>query len=333
MKIFTKIQHFSTTLRIYFGVLVIVLSVCMANNAVAQSNAENIEKWGKFDNWRVREIKESGIIGGDYKYLYEIAKGDTLKNSGAYVNPDGCVWSNSNVYAVVSGIKKTNCSVFPEKRGDGYCARLETRLERVRVLGVINIKVVAAGAMFLGKMLEPIKDTKNPQAKLDSGVEFTLKPKAISFDYKVHVGNNRIKATGFGSPKELGDNDYAECVVMLQKRWEDEMGNVYSMRVGTGYYRFTKSQDSWINGFNVPINYGDVTAKEYYSESMRLLAGEEANYMVNSKGVSVPIQEVGWADESDKPTHIIVRFTSSYGEAYVGDISNKLWIDNVKFIY
>lgn len=333
MKGFTKIQFFSATRRIYFHLSVLVLFVTMADSAVAQSAAGDIEKWGKFDDWRVREIKESGIIGGNYKYLYEIAKGDTLKDAGAYVNPDGCVWSNSNVYAVVSGIKKTNCSVFPEKRGDGYCARLETRLERVRVLGMINIRVVAAGALFLGKMLEPIKDTKDPQAKLDLGVEFTEKPKAISFDYKVNVGNNRIKAPGFGAPKELGDNDYAECVVFLQKRWEDELGNVYSKRVGTGYHRFTKSQQDWVNGFNVPINYGDITQKDFYKEYMRLLAGEEANYMVNSKGVSVPIQEVGWADESDEPTHIIVRFVSSHGEAYVGDISNKLWIDNVKFIY
>ena len=38
------------------------------------------------------------------------------------------------------------------------------------------------------------------------------------------------------------------------------------------------------------------------------------------------------ADPDDIPTHIIIRFSSSYGEAYVGDPSNKLWIDNVKLI-
>ena len=30
--------------------------------------------------------------------------------------------------AKVAGITKTNTSVFPEKRGDGYCARLDTQM-------------------------------------------------------------------------------------------------------------------------------------------------------------------------------------------------------------
>lgn len=329
----TKIQQFFTYGKRCLYVIAFIALLGSVNNANAQNQADIVEKWGKLDNWRVREIKESSIIGGNTKHLYEVAKGDTIKGAVAYVNPEGCVWSNSNVFASVSGVKKTNCSVFPEKRGDGYCARLETRLESVRVLGMFNIRVVAAGALFLGKMLEPIKDTKNPQSKLDCGIPFTDKPSAISFDYKVNVGKNRIKAPGFGSPKELGDDDYAECVVMLQKRWEDAEGNVYSKRVGTGYYRFTKSQTDWVNGFVVPIHYGDITKESFYKDYMQLIPAELSNYMVNSKGVSVPIQEVGWGDASDTPTHIIVRFASSHGEAYVGDITNKLWLDNIKFLF
>ena len=30
--------------------------------------------------------------------------------------------------ARVAGITKTNTSVFPEKRGDGFCARMDTRM-------------------------------------------------------------------------------------------------------------------------------------------------------------------------------------------------------------
>ena len=205
-------------------------------------NAKLIEKWGNFDNWIVREIKESGIIGGNTRHLYEIAKGDSIKGEIPYVNPDGCVWSNSNVMAIVKGVTKTSCSVYPEKRDDGYCVRLETRLERIKVIGLINLNVIASGTIFLGKMLEPIRNTKNPQSKLDVGIPFTDKPKGITFDYKVVVGHARLKATGFGAPKELNDNDYADCVVMLQKRWEDEAGNVYSRRVGTAYHRFTPNR-------------------------------------------------------------------------------------------
>lgn len=39
-----------------------------------------------------------------------------------------------NVMARVAGITKTNTSVFPEKRGDGFCARMDTRMESVKVL-------------------------------------------------------------------------------------------------------------------------------------------------------------------------------------------------------
>lgn len=50
--------------------------------------------------------------------------------------------------ARVSGITKTNTSVFPETRGDGFCARLDTRMESVKVLGIVDITVLAAGSMF-----------------------------------------------------------------------------------------------------------------------------------------------------------------------------------------
>ncbi len=295
--------------------------------------ARDIEKWGDFNNWVVREIKESNIIGGDIKYNYEIAKGDTIKGEIPYVNPPHCVWSTSSVMAIVSGITKTSCSVFPEPRDSGYCVRLETRLEKIKVLGLINLNVIASGTIFLGQMLEPIKDTKNPQAKLNCGIPFTDRPAAIMFDYKTIVGHNRLKAGGLGAPKSLGDNDYAECIVMLQKRWEDAEGNVYSKRVGTAYERFTQSDTTWNNGHKATIHYGDITKKPFYRDYMKLIPFELSNYMINSKGVSVPIREIGWAEPDEIPTHIIVRFSASHGEAYVGDIVNRLWIDNVKFVY
>lgn len=315
--------------------LLSILAISFFNLASAQSKitAGHIEKWGNFDTWRVREIKESGIIGGHTKYLYEIASSDTIKGAVPYVNPPQNVWSTSNVLAIVSGIVKTSCTVFPEKRDTGQCARLETRLEHVKVLGIINMHVLASGTIFLGKMLEPITGTKDPQSKMSAGIPFTEKPKGISFDYKVIVGNNRIKSSGFSAQKQLGDADYAECVVMLQKRWEDAHGNVYSKRVGTAYHRFTKSNIQWTNNFFVKINYGDITKENFYKPYMQLIPNELSNYTINSKGKSVPIKEVEWGSPNDTPTHIIMRFTSSYGEAYIGDITNKLWVDNVKVIY
>lgn len=321
--------------RIIASIAVVIISsthpFCYAQN----TSDNSIEKGGNFDNWKVRKIKESLIIGGHTKYLYVIAPcGDTIEGPHPYRNPKGWVWSSSNVLAIVKGIVKTSCTVFPEKRGNGSCVRLETRLEKVTALGIINMQVLASGTVFLGKMLEPIRNTNNPQSKLDCGVPYTRKPYAISFDYKAIIGNNRVKATGFGSPKELHDNDYAECVVMLQKRWEDAKGNVYAKRIGTVFKRFTAAdvKQGWTNGLVLPIMYGNISNESYYRNYMGLIPAELSNYMINSKGKSVPIIETGWGNESEVPTHIIIRFSSSYGEAYTGDPANRLWIDNVKLI-
>ena len=146
------------------------------------------------------------------------------------------------------------------------------------------------------------------------------------------VGNDKIKSSGFGAMKHLGDADYAECVVMLQKRWEDKDGNVFAKRVGTAYYRFNKTEKSWINNFFVPIQYGDITKESFYKPYMQLIPEELSNYMVNSKGESVPILEQSWGNLDEVPTHIIIRFSSSHGEAYVGDVNNKLWVDNIKIV-
>lgn len=69
--------------------------------------------------------------------------------------------------AKVVGIVKTNNSVYRDKRDNGYCARLETHIESVKVLGMVNITVLAAGSIYLGDMLEPITGTKNAEENMN----------------------------------------------------------------------------------------------------------------------------------------------------------------------
>ena len=59
----------------------------------------------------------------------------------------------------------------------------------------------------------------------------------------------------------------------------------------------------------------------------------EERYTLNSKGKSGPIQEVGWAEPGEAPTHMVLQFTSSHGGAYIGSPGNTFWIDNVELIY
>lgn len=308
-----------------------LLACCLP--AVADAQQVIPFAFGDMDQWVVREIQESGIIGGNKKHLYELGPTDTIIGNKAYHNRGGSPWANSNVMAKVAGVVKTNTSVFPERRGDGWCARLETRMESVKVLGLVDIEVVAAGSVFLGSVLEPIKGTKNPQSMLSSGVPFTKKPDAIRFDYKVKLApeKHRIRSTGFSRKTEVQGQDSIAAILFLQKRWEDKDGNIFAKRVGTMIQRYAKSSNDWVNNATYPILYGNITSHPDYKPYMAIQV--EERYAVNSKGKSVPIQEVGWAEEGEAPTHVILQFTSSHGGAYIGSPGNTMWIDNVKLLY
>lgn len=311
------------------------LSLCVNGQLSVVAAQEKVVPiaFGDMDKWIVREIHESKIIGGATKYLYELGPTDTIVGNIAYQNKGGSPWANSNVMAKVAGIVKTNTSVFPEKRGEGSCARLETRMEKVKVLGIVDIEVVAAGSIFLGKVHEPIKGTKNPQGMLCTGVPFTNRPKAIRFDYKIKMvpEDYRIRSTGFSRKTKIAGADSMEVNLFLQKRWEDKEGNVYAKRIGTLVHRFISSTDGWVNDATFPVMYGDITSRPEYEPYMRIQA--EERYTVNSEGESVPIKEIGWAEENETPTHLILQFTSSNGGAYIGSPGNTMWIDNVKLVY
>ena len=290
-------------------------------------------KYGDMDHWVVRSIKESGIIGGKTKTLYEIGPDRRIAENTPYKPEGGTPWASSNVMAKVSGITKTNTSVYRDKRDDGYCCKMMTHLESCKVMGLINIKVLAAGSVFLGYMREPISGTKDGLRAINWGIPFKERPKALRFDYKVEVPGSptRIKQTGF-SPKSTVDGpDLCTAVLYLQKREEDSKGNVTAKRVGTVVVAYGKSTDGWVNGATYNIWYGDIRNHEGYSEE--LMGLRSSDYVLNSKGESVILKETGWADANETPTHLIVQFSSSHGGAFIGTIGNTLWVDNVGLVY
>ena len=164
-----------------------------------QDVIQAINSYGTFDKWCTREVKESDLIGGQNKKLYEFYGnyGNSVTGKTPFSAPSGYLWRTNNVLAVVAGVTKTNNTVFPEKRGNGYCARIETHIEEVKVLGVVNMDVVCQGAIMIGKLPEPITTTKDPMSKVLYGVPFTGRPQALQFDYKANVGNEVIRGTGF----------------------------------------------------------------------------------------------------------------------------------------
>ena len=79
------------------------MAQCVAISLSAQSDVvSKINSYGKFDNWSVREIKESGLIGGKTKYLYEFYgdRDTTVTNKKPYEAPEGYLWRTNNVLAL-----------------------------------------------------------------------------------------------------------------------------------------------------------------------------------------------------------------------------------------
>ncbi len=309
-----------------------MLVVALVALSMLLGNAYTLEpiKYGDFSQWVARDITESKLIGGKHKTVYEIAPTAKIEGNKPYVNAGGSPWATSNVYAKVSGVVKASNTVTPFERDGNTCACLEAKMEEVKVLGLINMDVMVAGTIFLGRIFEPITSTKGPYSKMEMGVPYTKRPKALVFDYQVDMPaeNIRTKSTGFSSKKTLQGRDNAEVYVLLQKRWEDSNGKLYAQRVGTGRERYSKSIP-WTKGHELPIHYGDITREPFYKPWMGLLSGEKAYYARNSKGKLVPVEEVGWAPADAVPTHMLIMASSTCGEAFVGTEGLKLYIDNI----
>ncbi|MDD4820861.1 MAG: PCMD domain-containing protein [Flavobacteriales bacterium] len=304
--------------------------------SVINVKAQKIEpiRFGDFDQWVVREIKESSLLGGKTTYVYAVAPSDSIKGAVPYTNAGGSLWGSSNVMARIMGIVKTSTTVFPEKTPEGgFCARMDTKLETCKVLGMINITVLASGSIFLGYALEPIHSANNPYSKINMGVPFTKKPKALRYDYKAIVSQDTLltKATGCGSSLIPG-RDMAEVYVYLQKRWENADGSIHAKRIATSRERIANSTNGWVRAHRAEIHYGDIRSKSFYHSYMGLMKGNSF-YAMNSKGKMVPIVEEGWGNENDTPTHVVMMFSSGCIGAYVGALGNSLWVDNVGFEY
>lgn len=296
---------------------------------------EAINKYGTFDNWCIREVHESKIIGGNTRYLYEFY-GDqdtTVIGKTPFSAPEGYLWRTNNVLAIVAGVVKTNNTVYPEPRNGGYCARIETHIEYLKALG-IDLAVTCQGAILVGTLPEPITGISDPMSRVLYGIPFAGRPKALKFDYKAIAGCEVIRGKMMKSGlKPMGYPDYPQIEIVLQKRWEDEKGRIHALRVGTGIERIYESIPEWINGHELKIHYGDITGEPFYEDYMGLNNDPAyAYHAINSKGKNVVVEEDGWASEDEVPNFMIIKIISSCGEAFFGGVGNTVWIDNIQLV-
>ena len=292
--------------------------------------------FGDFEQRTVRYIHESKLLGGKTKTLYVVGPTDTIDGNKPYPYGKYTPWSCSNAYANVMGIAKGACTAQPEAREEGgYCMRLDTRFETVIVARMVDITVAIAGTIFLGKTNEPVRNAGEPYKKIDMGIPFTRRPIGVMLDYKCRISEEQTltKALGFGKGHTVQGHDEAEVYVYLQKRWEDEDGNVYATRIGTTRQRFVKDQLEWVNDYMIPIHYGDITKRPDFKTYQGLFPDGGEFYCENSKGKMVKIQELGWGNGNEQPTHIIMMITAGCYPAFYGHVGNALWVDNVRFVY
>lgn len=311
-----------------------ILIISVIFTIILNASALRLEplKYGDMENWVTRNITESKIIGGKNKTLFEIAPKATITGNKVYKNTGGSPWATSNAYAKVCGVVKGSNTVEPAQHGGSTVAKCSAKMENVKALGVVNMDVMVAGSIFLGQLFEPLTSTRGAFSKMEMGIPYTKRPKALVYDYEVVMPkeNTRIKSTGFSKQKTLQGRDNAEVYVLLQRRWEDENGNIYAKRVGTGRERYNKSIP-WTRKHELPIHYGDITKESFYKPWMGLLDGDKAYYAKNSKGKLVPVHEIGWDDANATPTHVLMMASASCGEPFIGTEGLTLYIDNINF--
>lgn len=288
--------------------------------------------FGDFERWAVRNIKESGIIGGETKTIYNLGPAETIDRNEPY-DYSKTPWSSSNAYAVVVGVTKTSCSVAPAQGPSGSCARLQNCFAECRVAGLVNIRVMVAGSLYWGRMHEPITSINDPYASMEWGIPFTKRPSAVVVDYCATIPDTGTltRGTTFRTETYPG-HDPAEILLLLQNRWEDEQGNIHAKRVGTAFLRIRKSTDGWVKGRRIPVIYGDARESETYRPYMDLLGSTRPLTAINSRGRSRVIQEE-WGEPDTPVTHAIMIISSGSSGAYRGELGNELLVDNLMLEY
>lgn len=318
--------------------LTVLILIIFNGNLYAQKPPVNYTdgngqlKYASLDNWYSRKLKESSLLSGKVIELYGVGKVNTSADfTDMKLKDNSSPWATTNIYAKMV-LDVGNTRVIPEKRGDGYCARLETKIRKDNIAG-FKVDVLLAGTLFLGETAEPVKGMKDPEKNASQGIPFTGMPKAVKFDYKYHIGKSRVVATT--NVKPVAGEDRADFSIILQKRWEDAEGNVFATRIGGNRLFFTGTVNQWVNGATYPVYYGDVTKlPQYDAKTMGLIPSVGNVYVKNSKGVLVPLVETGWGKPGEKPTHIIMYFTSSYeGMKYTGSTESVFWVDNIELVY
>ena len=229
-------------------------------------------------------------------------------------------WGSGNEGAIIAlsgDVSKLPTKPYETEQGK-FAAELTTT--DMGFFGSIAGKGVAAGNIFTGQF--EIGNTIN--ARPVFGIPYTQMPKAFKVDYKYTPAEELLD----GKRKTVEGKDAMDMYLILEKREGDKV-----KRLGVGWYRSEETQTDWKTK-EVEIKYARGQAPEGVAEYEKrvLKYGHDGNPSAANPSL---MSEATWGDiANDKPTHILVVFTSSYqGDYFIGAPGSKLLVDNFELVY
>ncbi|MDD2474748.1 MAG: PCMD domain-containing protein [Dysgonamonadaceae bacterium] len=269
-----------------------------------------------------------GGDGGDLQLpnssfeLWHDAEHGETKYIDIGLDKDSKTWATGNQgagFAIALGANAVLPSL-PYKRSNGENAAELATQNMGQLAAAFGGKGVAAGSIFTGRFEIGIVTNAHPVF----GVPYTQTPIAFEVDYKYSPAEEMLD----GKLNTVEGKDAMDMYLILEKR---EGKNV--KRLGVGWFRSGEEQADWKTQ-KVDIKYAQGKAPEGIEEYAKhvLKYGHDGNPTVTDP---TKMLEATWGDiTTDKPTHILVVFTSSYqGDYFIGAPGSKLLVDNFKLIY
>ncbi len=155
------------------------------------------------------------------------------------------------------------------------------------MLGLINIKVLAAGSLFLGDVREPITSTKDGPKAINSGYFRSLH---VLRQYNLTIKHICLNSSqpyqtqnGIQWSIHCGRSRLCHCRTLLcRSAMKMLRGNITAKRVGTMVVKYGKSTNGWVNDATYTIHYGDIRHMAGYDAATMGL--RSTDYARNSKG-------------------------------------------------
>ncbi len=264
------------------------------------------------------------IPNSNFDKWHEVVSGEiTYSEIGEDSNDNTWGTGNSGVLAVKMMSPDVEFLSTPYQRDDEnkFAVKLETQNMGSVAAGPLGGgKGIGAGNLFTGIFNKANLINAHPVL----GFPFTETPSSFKIDYRYFPGEQLFN----GKLDKVDGTDALDMFVILERR---EGENV--KRLGIGWFRNSEKQEEWTT-LEVDIKYAQGKAPEGLEEYQTkvLKYGFDGDIKVTDPS---DMGDATWGDiTKEKPTHIVVVFSSSYqGDYFIGAPGSTLYIDNFELVY